>query len=162
MISQERLREVLDYNPETGLFHWKVRAGSRAMVGAVAGTITDEGYIKIKIDGRRYLAHRLVFLYESGAWPPNEVDHINQVRTDNRRHNLRLATKSENQRNAKGCGSSYKGVCYIKRLGKYQAHIYHNGRLNYLGIHETAEQAGRAYANAADKLFGEFSNHAFK
>lgn len=163
--TKERLREVLDYNPDTGEFRWKVATGPRAKIGAVAGRVAEDGYVQIKMDGHLYRAHRLAFMWMSGAWPKHEVDHINRMRSDNRWLNLRQATKSENQRNTvnrRNGTSGFKGVSFMKRLNKWQAHIYHGGKLNYLGVHQTAELAARAYAVAAEKLHGDFANHAFK
>ena len=164
MISQERLRELLDYNPDTGEFKWLRDSPSRKR-GTVAGTLTEDGYIRIKIEGCLYRGHRLAFMWMTGVWPEHEVDHSNRVRSDNRWSNLRQATKAENQRNTvnrRNGTSGFKGVTFMKRLNKWQAHIYNGGKLNYLGVHQTAELAARAYAAAAEKLHGEFANHAFK
>jgi hypothetical protein len=81
-LTAERLREVLNYNPGTGVFTWRVQTGRRAPVGAIAGCITWYGYIAIKIDCCRHLAHRLAWFYVTGAWPKDQIDHINGNRSD--------------------------------------------------------------------------------
>jgi len=89
MITQERLKEVLNYNPETGVFMWMVAPNRRIPINSEAGVLDKEkGYIAIRIDGVKYLAHRLAILYTDGYWPENTVDHGNRVRSDNRRINL--------------------------------------------------------------------------
>lgn len=89
MLTAERLREVLTYCPDTGCFRWKVRMGSRAAVGAVAGTRTRAGYTQIRIDGKYYKAHRLAVLYMTGACPAGDVKCLTGTRSDDRWCNLR-------------------------------------------------------------------------
>lgn len=97
MITQEQLKELLDYDPDTGIFTWKV---DRIAIGAgrKAGWLSPRGYIYITINSRRYLAHRLVWLYAHG-FLPSELDHINRDASDNRLCNLRVVTGSQNNRN---------------------------------------------------------------
>jgi hypothetical protein len=98
MLTQERLKELLDYSPETGEFRWQAsRGGVRA--GDLAGCADRLGYLRITIDGRRHSAARLAFLWMVGAFPVDEVDHRNQVKSDNRWSNLRNATRAQNQAN---------------------------------------------------------------
>jgi hypothetical protein len=94
-LTAERLREILGYDPETGLFTRLVRTG-RIRAGEVAGTAHSRGYRSIVIDGRVYLSHRLAWLYVHGEWPPEQIDHINRNRADNRLVNLRAAKQSQN------------------------------------------------------------------
>ena len=99
-LTVERLRELLSYDPATGKFLWRV--GRQCMrAGAVAGATEVQGYRVIKIDGKIYKAHRLAWLYVTGEWPPEEIDHKNTDPQDNVWSNLRLATHSQNQANAK-------------------------------------------------------------
>ena len=160
-LTQERLREVLHYEPETGVFTWRVsRQGGSATVGKEAGGESVFGYVSIKIDGRRYFAHRLAFLYILGRFPEEQVDHINRDRSDNRWKNLREATASENQRNVSSWStntSGYKGVTFIARLSKYQAQIRHNSKYIYLGIFDCPQEAASAYNAAARELHGDFA-----
>src|SRR5215467_8628570 len=96
-IDATRVREVLDYDFETGRFTWRVKR-TRVTVGDLAGCL-DAGRYKIRISGRNYWAHRLAFLWMTGEWPQGEVDHKNGNPTDNRWSNLRDATRPQNQHN---------------------------------------------------------------
>jgi len=145
MSTLERLRELLDYDPSTGTFTWLVSRGN-AIAGSIAGCVNGEGYWQIQIDGKRYYAHRLVWLHVHGVWPANQIDHINGVKDDNRLANLREATQSENKRNTgtyRNSTSGVKGVHFYKATGKYQAQSKLNGKLHHLGYHATLEAAAR-------------------
>src|SRR6185312_16709481 len=123
-LTVERLREVLDYNAETGVLTWRTARGSRAPAGKPAGSPNGAGYIVVKVDNRRFLAHRLSWAISYGEFPPNEVDHINTVRNDNRLVNLRSANPSENRHNAsvhRDSAVQLKGVTPSR--GKFQAQI---------------------------------------
>jgi len=98
-VTAARLREVLDYNPETGIFTNRIRRGSKGAAGAEAGTLTPTGYRNIVIDGRLYPAHRLAWLYVHGTMPKWTIDHINHRRDDNRIANLRDVPHRENCQN---------------------------------------------------------------
>lgn len=98
ILTAERLRELLTYDPETGEFRWRYTRGCRAR-GQIAGTVTCLGYLTIAIDGRKYKAHRLAWLHVHGEWPYPEIDHINRIKLDNRLVNLRRATRAENNAN---------------------------------------------------------------
>ena len=100
-LTAERLREVLAYDPDTGVFTWKARTSpfSRVNVGDVAGNLRRDGYIEICVDGRKHQSHRLAWLYVYGEWPADQIDHINGIRTDNRIANLREANNAENHHN---------------------------------------------------------------
>jgi hypothetical protein len=160
MLTAERLRELLDYNPETGVFRWKKDGRGRTMrVGAVAGTMHSAGYSQINFGGSLWLSHRLAWLYVFSEWPREQIDHINGDRSDNRISNLREATLSQNASNRKrradnACG--FKGV-YRSARGRFEARMRVNGQLKYLGHFNTAEEAHAAYCAAAYKLHGEFA-----
>ena len=145
-ITQEKLKEVLDYNNELGTFTWKVSKANRIKVGSVAGCKNNLGYILIRIDGKIYLAHRLAWLYTYGNFPLNCIDHINQVKDDNRICNLRDVTVSENMQNQ----SQVLG--YTKSGSKYKATIRINNILHQLGSYITEKQARQAYLNAKKRL----------
>lgn len=158
-ITQDRLKEVLRYDPETGLFTWLVATGRRMRVGSVAGTKSSEGYIRIAVDGKIYRAHRLAFLYMTGEWPHDQVDHCDTDRTNNRWLNLRPASNSQNAANKRATSSTgYKGV-YKNGIG-YAAQITVGGKNIYLGQFSTPEQASAAYVAAANDNFGEFARAA--
>lgn len=156
MTTRERLQELFYYNPETGEFIWKATGRGRKG-GAIAGRRTDCRKIVISVDGQRYPAHRLAWLYHFGAWPSGMVDHINCNPLDNRIVNLREATRSQNaanqQRDANAAG--FKGVD-VKR-GLYRARITIGGRCVDLGRFSSAEAAAEAYLVAARAAFGEYA-----
>jgi hypothetical protein len=136
-LTAERLREMLHYDPETGVFTSKSHRTSNATAGKVAGWVRPNGYRQISVDGFRYRAHRLAWVYMTGGWPQDDVDHINRFRDDNRWVNLRAATRGENlqnaslsHRNVSGC----KGVTpHPKSAGRWVVHIRVNNKHMYLG-----------------------------
>jgi hypothetical protein len=156
MLTQEYLKSILSYDPETGLFLWKMSKSNRIKIGDNSGYVTNTGYICIKINSKKYLAHRLVWLYMYGYMPKNDVDHINGIRNDNILLNLREATRSENLQNLKTHHSDNKigllGVCFHKRIKKFHAQIKLNYKNNSLGYFDTPEKAHQAYLDAKRKL----------
>jgi hypothetical protein len=124
MITQQRLREIYEYNPETGQFIYKTqsRMGPK-VVGKIAGSERN-GYIRLRVDGKNYSAHRLAWLYVYGEHPEGEIDHINRVRSDNRICNLRVVNRSANKLNCGGYAnntSGVKGVSIDRRRGTWRA-----------------------------------------
>jgi len=123
MVSRERIKELLFYN--NGKFIWRKSRGSRS-AGEEAGSLTDKGYIAIKIDGVKYKAHRLAWLYVHGKWPTGEIDHIDQCKNNNSIENLRDISHKENMRNQllrKTTSSGKTGVSYSMRDKKWRASI---------------------------------------
>jgi len=156
-IDRELVRSLLDYDNESGVFTWKTRTARRVHVGDIAGSVTKQGYLGIKILGERYLAHRLAWLYEYGAFPEGFIDHANMNRLDNRLINLRLATHQENKRNGKryrNNTSGYRGV-YLKN-GRYEAYLMVDKKVVYVGRYITAEGASFALEEVAQKVHGDF------
>lgn len=162
MITAERLRELLHYDPETGEFLWKIRRrGVRA--SSVAGYARPDGYRRIVVDGGRYMAHRLAWLYMKGTWPAEEVDHDNLIRNDNRWDNLREATTAQNKGNCtkrQTNTSGFKGVSWHAIGRKWRASIQVNNRHIYLGLFDDINDAAAAYADASEKYHGEFGRVA--
>lgn len=155
-VTLERLREVISYDPDSGVFTRAAKTNRRVVVGAVAGTITPDGYRKISIDGVIYCAHRLAWLYVHGRWPKLLLDHINGKREDNRIANLREVDYSQNGHgfNMYPAGSTgYRGVTPCPRRGNtFDARIGIGGRKKYLGNFKTAEAAHEAYLKAKQRL----------
>lgn len=150
MIQHDRLKQLLTYDPETGLFTWRVNGKGRFQrAGAIAGSLKETGYIKICADCKTYRAHRLAWFYIHGVWPPHEIDHVNRDKTDNRISNLRLATHAENCQNMPLRRNNKHGVAGItfhtgKRKKRWQAKIIANGATKYLGYYHTIEEAKAA------------------
>lgn len=137
-ISVEEVRRLLHYNPLTGIFTRRVTTGGRygGKAGAVAGTLKD-GYVQISLHSVQYRAHRLAWLYMTGAWPQFEVDHRNTVRADNTWDNLREAPGSLNAENKRKAQSNSKtgilGVCWIERDKTFCSRIMIDGKYTTLG-----------------------------
>lgn len=146
-LTQERLRYVVSFDADTGIFTRLTKAAQCVTLGEVAGGLDTQGYVRINIDGKKYLAHRLAWLYEKGTWPRSCIDHINGDRKDNRMKNLREASHSQNMQNQSMKNGSV-GTCYHKAIKKWQSYIYVNRRQIQLGYFETQEQAHSAYLNA--------------
>lgn len=154
MITQAELKALLTYDPLTGLFTWN-RTSGKAIAGAVAGSVKASGYRTIGIAGRVYKAHRLAWLYMTGSWPSEEIDHCNTDTDDNRWENLREATRSQNNANRNTNNPLGRGV--HPNGNGYRACIKVHGKLHHLGTYAKPEDAQAAYAMAARKFFGEFA-----
>ena len=140
-IKHDRLLELLGYNPDTGLFTWKVARKRLAKLGTEAGSTNGSGYRQISADGKIYLAHRLAWFYCFQEWPENNIDHINGIRTDNRLDNLQDVTQNKNIHKANRTISS-SGFRNVRKIyNKYQAHIKVKGKTVHLGMFDTGEQA---------------------
>lgn len=160
-LKHEELKSLLAYDEATGIFTW-ASDRARFKAGQQAGSVSKKhGYIDIGIKMVSYRAHRLAWLYITGEWPREMIDHINGVRTDNRFCNLRLATCSENQHN-RGAKSStvsgLKGVCWHGGAKKWMASITLHGRNYHIGYFHSAQAAHAAYCERAAVMHGEFAN----
>jgi hypothetical protein len=171
IITQEEVKKLLDYNPETGNLIWKRRDCAPAswntkFAGKIAGSMTlANGYMKIGINNISYLQHRIIWVWVYGYLPEKEVDHINRVRHDNRLINLREANPAQNRQNRSKSSnntSGITGVIYAKHHGKYHARIKVNGKSNHLGCFFTREEAIKARREAEGKYFGKFRNQGVK
>ena len=155
-LSQKRLKEVLDYNPETGVFIWKIYSG-RIKVGYVAGNINKRGYATIGIDGEIYRSHRLAWFYVYGKWPDDQIDHINGQRSDNRICNLRDVTNQVNAQNLKRAtrvktSTNYLGVYKTTNIKPWRAQIDIDKKTRHIGYYKTPEEANEAYLKAKRML----------
>jgi hypothetical protein len=164
-LTQTVLRELLHYDPETGVLTWRQRdrkwfpslnafaAWNARYAGKPTGQSRRRGYCKVSIFDRSYSIHRIAWLHETGEWPSAEIDHINRDPGDNRWINLRLATRVENMRNAKDRSnkSGFKGVY---RNGKrWIAQINLNGRPTHLGRFLTPEGASLMRQWATERYY---------
>ena len=116
-LTQSQLKELLHYDPDTGIFTNLVTRNGRALIGDQAGYLRPTGYVIITLNYKRYRAHRLAWLYMYGVWPKDQLDHINRVSHDNRIANLREVSNSENQQNSgiqTNNTSGHKGVSWNK------------------------------------------------
>jgi hypothetical protein len=159
MLTAERLREVIRYDPESGLIYplQQPNRPKRNDLGRSVGRMSVHGYVRHKIEGKDRWVHRLAWLYMTGEWPAAEVDHVNGVRHDNRWGNLRAATKAENAKNNRG--KSVNG--YLKgtypHYRKWSAALRVNGKRLLLGYFATEIEAHNAYMEAARKHYGVFA-----
>ena len=161
MLTQEQLKEVLNYNPETGDFTWKVRTSNRIQAGGIAGHLNVRGYITVRIGGKNYQAHRLAWLCMFGDFPKDEIDHINHVKNDNRIANLREATRQENNKNHSMNKRNTSGVVGVTRDRwdkKWQSNITVDGKLLYLGCFDDFFEAICSRLSANNK-HGYHENH---
>ena len=160
MISQDYLKSKLQYDKDTGIFVWKNSARG-IKKGAVAGSISDQGYVVIRIDYKIYRAHRLAWLYMTGNFPKYEIDHINGIRSDNRFENLRDVTRSENKKNVgkyKTNVSGVNGVRWYAPLQKWHVQIQCNSVKIHIGYYSDLNDAISARIKAEVK-FNFHTNH---
>lgn len=152
-LTQAYLREILDYDSETGVFTWKVATAHRVKVGQQAGSPDSNGYITIRIDGKLYYAHRLAWFYVHGVWPTKHLGHENQIKHHNWIKNLRDSTPAQNLQNRgkqRNNTSGFKGVSFHKQCNKWVARIKIGKMYVHLGLFPTPELASAAYIAAQE------------
>lgn len=145
------IRSFLHYDPATGVFLWLARPHSPMFrnAGKVAGSVNNRGYVSICVEEKRYLAHRLAWLYMTGSWPVGEIDHDNRVKTDNRWINIKDASHIENCHNKGISTNNTSGVRGVTRhRDKWQAQIRVNYKHIHLGVFDTFKEAADARAKA--------------
>jgi hypothetical protein len=173
-LTAEYVRQILYYNPETGVFTWRTRPrehfatlnafatwNAKYAHRATGGSTNKDGYLRIGINGNSYYAHRLAWLYMTGEWPTDEIDHVNGTTIDNKISNLRQASHAQNMINRKlqkNNTSGHKGVRWSKRDRMWSVSIKTGGRTNYLGYFrdDQFDEAVAVYEKAARELHGEF------
>ena len=150
LLTSERARELLSYDPTTGSLTWKATVGPRAPQGGAAGYIDKKGYVCVGLDGKYYFGHRIAWLLHFGRWPVGQVDHRDEIKSNNRIANLREATPIENMHNQRFARKhnrlGLRGVS--NNHGKFQAEIRANGKRIYLGVFDTPLEAHAAYLSA--------------
>lgn len=150
MFTHSRVVELLDYNPDTGMFIRKRNA-------APADRKHSDNYKAVKVGGKLFLSHRLAWFYMYKVWPEGEIDHINGVRTDNRISNLRVVTRTGNNQNIRTAKRSNKscgllGVTHIPRNNKWRAQIMVNRKKIHIGLYDTPQDAHNAYIETKRKM----------
>ena len=154
------VRDVLDYDPESGVFLWRGGRGNRARIGTVAGRAAPGRHRQISIKGQRYQAHHLAWLLVHGSWPTQLVDHANGNPDDNRICNIRQCTHSLNAANSRPRSDSQtgvKGVAKSNTCERFEAYIRVGGQRRYLGLYKTVEEAALVAERARAAAFGDFA-----
>lgn len=169
MLTQEKLKELLHYDPDTGFFTWKERTiyssgkhyssstWNTRFSGKIAGFIGKDNKYRICINYKTYLLHRLAWLYIYGNFPKDQIDHINDIKDDNRILNLREASNSENMQNLKKAkidnkSSGLLGVSFNKNINKFVAKIKINKKQKHIGYFTNPLDAHEAYLKEKRKL----------
>lgn len=153
------LKSLLRYEPDTGLIYW-VAKGKGMIKKKAAGTKLHSGYLGICIGPKRWQAHRIAWALHTGAWPKDQIDHINGIKTDNRACNLREATNSQNGKNlgiSKANKSGIKGVSFETYTGRWKATIRVDGKSISIGRFDSIENAAKARKLAEQQYFKEWN-----
>jgi hypothetical protein len=162
MITQNELKELLNYDSTTGVFTWKKKVTKNKMIGDRAGSTNKDGYETIMLEGKNYASHRLAWFFVHGVWPAECIDHINLDASDNRIANLREASRAENNRNTKAPSNSstgIKGITWNKDCKKWAAKITVNKKQKHLGVFADIEEAKAVLAKVRAELHREFARN---
>ena len=146
-LTVQRLHELVHYDAETGALTWRIKPAMRINIGAPVGCLRKDGYLVTSIDKRTYRLHRLAWLYMTGAWPENDIDHIDGNRSNNAVSNLRDVSRSvnaQNKREAMGHNKSSGILGVSQKRGGWRARITFDGR-EHATHHATIEEARAAY-----------------
>lgn len=163
-MDKDLVRHLFDYNEESGILYWKNPTNSIAP-GSVAGTPSPrDKYITVVVNKKRYMVHRIIWLWMTGDWPKHQIDHINHNRADNRWVNLRDVTHRQNHMNrpmSKANKSGHVGVRWDKSRNKWKASIKLEDRKLHLGRFDTKEEAIEA-RKEAERVHGYHENSGVK
>ncbi len=155
VLTQSVVKKLFHYDPVTGIVTRLVRTAQRHQVGEAVGSSGARGYLQTTVGSRKYMLHRLIWLWVYGAWPVADIDHKNRIRNDNRLDNLRAATRSENNHNtgiSQANSSGYQGVTWDKSRCRWVANIRAHGKQRHLGRFQTPQAASEAY-QAAKRVY---------
>lgn len=158
-LTQARLKELFDYNADTGQFTRNVAVrGFKS--GSLAGSVDSNGYVKVRADGGRYMAHRLAYLWMTGAIPNAEIDHINGIKSDNRWCNLRESDHSTNNCNRQVQANSSTGIkgLTLRKNGKFQASVQRDGTRINKEFKDSAS-AAEWLNQMRENMHGQYANH---
>ena len=156
----DRLIKVMGYDPDSGIFTWKIRRNGKLPPSMIAGTVDTHGHRIITVDQVRYMAHRLAWFYVHKQWPPHEIDHINRSRDDNRISNLRLAERWQQRANQKiriDCLTGFKGVKKHKNGKTWYVRCTKHGVVTRRYGFNSPEEASVAYQELAKTNFGDYA-----
>lgn len=164
-LTQARLKKLLEFNADTGIFYRKMSASRRHPSPWLkqCRTKTVKGYVSVFVDGKKYAAHRLAWLWMTGKLPLDQVDHIDANKSNNAWDNLREATNAQNQANTgprKNNRVGLKGAHYQSQMNCWTARITVNGKRHFLGLFDEPEAAHAAYCDAVKRLNPEFGRVA--
>lgn len=154
MLTAERVRHLFTYDEDLGVLVRNFKRG-KALAGSHSTCTDREGYLVVGIDSKLYRAHRVIWLYKTGYWPKNDIDHIDRDKANNRFSNLRDVTRAENKQNQvakKGSKSGVKGVSWDDKRKHWSAEITVNGKRFHLCWTTNKDEAAAAYAAAAAVL----------
>lgn len=160
MLTFERLKELLHYDPETGEWRWLTPINKRAKIGDAVGTISVHGYRIITIAGVKYRSSRLAYLYVKGSWPPDEMDHEDRCKLNDRWNNLRVVSRSENALNRDLQSNNFsgaRGVHWDNKASKWVAQVKSNGLTHWVGGFDSFDDAVAARDAAATKHHQNFA-----
>jgi hypothetical protein len=158
ILTQELLHELFNY--KNGNLYWKKNKGT-ALADSLAGCIATNGYRQIRINGKKHLAHRVIFFMFYGYFP-KEIDHIDHNKDNNSIENLRPTNASDNCKNVRKKSSNKTGcknVCWVKRDKKYRVHLRINGKQKCFGYFNDIELAELVAHEARNKFYKEFACH---
>ena len=173
MLTQEIVREFLNYDPDTGKLTWRYRDRRWFNTNRAWNTWNSKfarketfcssgshGYLQGEILNKKYVAHRVIWLWMTGEWPKEQIDHINHDRTNNKWYNLREVSKLENCKNqsTRDNVSGCMGVYFHKRTQKWQASIKNDRKRIHLGYFAILEDAIKA-RKRAEMRYGFHENH---
>jgi hypothetical protein len=162
MITQSRLKELLHYDPTTGVFRWRHVRRNKSLPWDVAGSVQHQGYIRITVDDERHMAHRLAWVYMTGEAPPDQVDHKDLDKSNNSWGNLRAADNTLNHWNESTRStnkSGHKGIWWHKQSRKWEAAVRLNGKQHTVGRYERIEDAVEAVKQYREQHHGDYARH---